>query len=273
METIIRIAMDKDESTQLSDFIHLALQVEHCNGGTVTLPPRALASVRIRKTRLIGHGRFRNWCFEGVSDSICLDVDMTEHDGWAKKAFRRVAEVLRLRATRPKWWTKEQYLVIEDSRMSPTDKAWVASTILATAPRCVHRAIAECASASPEAIVDLLLTSCRIGILLDGDVEDEHVAGVHATIRQLGLLGLYDAPDHRVVMKLTMAPTASTLHAMAFLAFNPRRVAARTIARAWRRFLVARRGVDALSGCLGRLGCLGEFAQVLYRHVLPVMLR
>jgi hypothetical protein len=196
-------------------------------------------------------------------------------EGWAKRVLRKVAEVLRVPVARPKWWAKEQFLVIEDSRMTPGDKAWVASTILATAPRCVHRAIAECASASqasPEAIVDLLLTSCRIGTLLDGDVEDEHVAGVHTMIRQLGLLGLYDAPDHRVVMKLTSCPTVSTLHAMAFLAFNPRRVAARTIARAWRRFLVARRGVDALSGCLGCLGCLGEFTQVLYRHVLPAML-
>ena len=261
METITRIAMDKKASDMLVDHIRFVWREEYYAGGMMTFPAGTLASVSAG-TRTTGRGGFRFRRFEGVSDGIVLDDPIeASRFAWVKRAARAargIAVVLRM-APAPRWWTKEQHLVITDSRPSLGDRAWVASTILATAPCCVLLAVAV-APAAPEILVDLLLTTCRLWTVVT-----EPGAGTDGAFfsdrlrRHLGV-----PPDFEVDI-----PTPSTIHALAFLAFNPRRVAGLKIARAWRRLLDARRGVDALSDCLC---CLGGFAQVLHRHVMPLLL-
>jgi hypothetical protein len=260
METITRIAMDKKASDMLVDHIRFVWREEYYAGGMMKFPAGTLASVSAG-TRTTGRGGFRFRRFEGVSDGIVLDDPIeASRFAWAKRiarAARGIAVVLRM-APAPRWWTKEQHLVITDSRPSPEDKAWVASTILATAPCCVLRAVAV-ALAAPEVLVDLLLTTCRLWTVVTEPGAGTDGAFSDRLRRQLGVPRNFEVD----------IPTPSTIHALAFLAFNPKRVAGLKIARAWRRLLDARRGVDALSGCLGSLG---EFTQVLYRHVLPAML-
>ena len=99
------------------------------------------------------------------------------------------------------------FLVIDDPEgMTDADKAFLVSLVLATAPCCVRRAVAV---ASLDAVADLVKTICRL---------DQ----VTMPLR-LGMTW----PCHEIDL--------GKLQRLAYIAFNPKRVAGRVLAGSWRR--------------------------------------
>jgi hypothetical protein len=97
------------------------------------------------------------------------------------------------------------FLVLEDpDGMTDADKAFLVSLVLATAPCCVRRAVAV---ASPDAVADLVITICRLDQV--------------STPLRLGMTW----PCHEIDL--------GKLHRLAYIAFNPKRVAGRVLAGSW----------------------------------------